>query len=185
MSDTRLDFRYTRPDVISAQRERFLKSKQLKAILVIWALSTLILIAPLVLPQLFGSNQYSSWALVLQISLAYAVTLFVLVFFTPFMDFYLNRFWRLPLTLQFGNKRLRFMVTGKTGGLRLNWNQVKQVDESSRAFILHYGEGEKFIILPKSAFTKSEDETRFRDLLSHRALAKDEPADEEDLQEEN
>jgi hypothetical protein len=183
MADTRLEFRYTRPDVVSAQRVRFLRSRQLKVILIIWAASMLFLITPMILPQVFKPNQYSSWGLVFQISLAYAVTLFVLIFFTPFFDFYLNRFWRLPLTLQFNEKRLHLTVTGKPGGLRLKWNQITQVEESSRAFILHYGSGEKFFVVPKSSFGKAEDEQRFRHLLSQRALIKAEPGDGDDLRE--
>jgi hypothetical protein len=185
MPENRLDFRYSRPDVISGQRMRFLRSKQLKVILLIWLGSTLFLMAPLVLSQVFKPGPYSSWGLVAQISLAYAVTLFVLVFFTPWFDFYLNRFWRLPLTLQYSSKRLRFTVTGKPGGLRLTWNQIQKVDENARVFILHYGDGNKFIILPKSAFSRPEDEARFRDLLARRALVKEEVGDEDELLEKN
>lgn len=185
MADTRIDFRYTRADVVSAQRVRFLRSRQLKAILIIWFAGTLFLMAPLVLPQLFKPGPYSSWTLMFQISLAYAVTLFVLIFFTPFFDFYLNRFWRLPLTLQFSSKRLRLTVTGKPGGLRLSWNQITQVEESPRTFIVHYGGSDKFFVVPKSAFSKPEDEQRFRDLVASRALSQEAPGDEEELPEEN
>ncbi|RPJ52101.1 MAG: hypothetical protein EHM21_01080 [Chloroflexi bacterium] len=185
MPDTRLDFRYTRPDVVSAQRTRFLRSKQLRIILIIWAASSLILMVPMILPEVIQSAPFSSWGLVFQISLAYAVTLFVLIIITPFFDFYLNRFWRLPLTLQYSEKRLRLTVTGKPGGLRLNWNQLTQVDESGRTFILHYGDGGKFFVLPKSAFSNPEDERRFRELLAQRALVKEKPGDEEISEEEN
>jgi hypothetical protein len=185
MADTYLDFRYTRPDVVSAQQTRFLRSKQFRIILIIWLIGVVFLAIPLLLPQVFPPNLYSSWELIFNISLAFAVTLFVLIIFTPFFDFYLNRFWRLPLTLQFNDKRLRLTVTGKKGGLRLNWNQITKVDESARAYILHYGGGGKFFVVPKSAFKEPEDERYFCDLLSRRTLVEVEPDDEEEFQEEN
>ncbi len=184
MSATSLQLHYTRGDVVSAQRLRFLRSNQLKVIMLIWLASMLYLIAPLVLPKVFPPGPYSSWALVFQICLAYLVTLVVLFFFTPWFDFYLNRFWRLPLTFQFSDKSLRLSVTGKPGGLRLAWNQVQQVDENDRVFILHYGGTNKFLILPKSTFTRPADSQRFRELLARRTLIKAEPGGEDDLAEE-
>jgi hypothetical protein len=170
MPESRFDFRYTLPVVASAQRTRFLRSNQFKVILLIWLGSTIFLIAPLVLPQVFPPGPNTSWALVAQISLIYVVTLLVLIFATPVADFFINRFWRLPLTLQFSEKQVRIFITGKQGGLHLRWGQITQVDEDSRALILHYGPGGKFIILPKSAFEQDSDERRFRDLLSRRSL---------------
>ena len=170
MAATRIEFRYTPRDVSSAQRMRFLRSTQLKVILVLWVVSILYITAPLLLPGIFPPGPVNSWALVLQITLAYTVTLGVLLLFTPWADFYLNRFWRLPLLLRFNDKQVHLSVANKPGGLRLPWAKVKKVDENERVFILHYGEGGKFIILPKSIFSKPSDDRRFRDLLSRRAL---------------
>jgi hypothetical protein len=180
MTETRLEFRYTRSDVVAAQRMRFLRSNQFKIILIIWFLSMLVLIAPLVLPRVFPPGPNTSWAAVLQIAIAFLVTLLVLIFITPWMDFYINRFWRLPLSLHFSDRFLRIFVTGKTGGLRLKWGQVRRVDESERFFILEYGAGGKYIILPRSAFTRPGDEQRFRDLLARREAVKDAPSEDED-----
>ncbi len=170
MPENRVEIHYTRPDVISAQRMRFLRSSQLKVILLIWLGSIIFLSAPLVLPQWFKPGPYTSWALVVQISLAYLVTLAVITFITPWMDFYINRFWRLPLVFQFSEKQVRLSISGKTGGLRLKWSQIIRVDENDRVFILHYGSGGKFVILPKAAFSGPGDEQRFRDLLARREL---------------
>ncbi len=175
-----LEFRYTRPDVVAAQRMRFLRSNQFKIILVIWVLSMLVLIAPLALPRVFPPGPNTSWASVLQIAIAFLVTLLVLIFVTPWMDFYINRFWRLPLSLHFGDKSLRIFVTGKTGGLRLKWGQVRRVDENERVFILEYGAGGKYVVLPKSIFSRPADEQRFRDLLARRDAVKDAPSDDDD-----
>ncbi len=178
MSETHIDFHYTRPDVVSAQRMRFLRSNQLKVILILWLGAMLFLIAPLVLPQVFPPGQSSSWGVVLQIAMAFSVTLFVMIFFTPWMDFYINRFWRLPLSLHFSEKFLRLVITGKTGGLHLAWKQIRRVEENDRVFILDYGEGNKYLILPKSAFTHTSDVQRFRELLTRRSMMKDEPVEE-------
>lgn len=176
----RLEFRYTRPDVVAAQRMRFLRSRQFKIILIVWFLSMLFFIVQLVLPQVFPPGPNTSWAAVLQIAIAFMGALLVLTFITPWMDFYINRFWRLQLSLHFSEKSLHIFVTGKTGGLRLRWNQVRRVDENKRVFILEYGAGGKYIVLPKSAFTGAGDERRFRDLLARREAVKDAPSEDGD-----
>ncbi len=179
MPETRVEFNYTRPDVVSAQRMRFLRSGQFKVILLIWLGSIIFLSAPMLLPQVFKPGPFTSWGLVVQIFLIYAVTMLVLIFITPYADFFINRFWRLALVLQFSEKHLRLSVAGKTAGLRLKWPQILKVDENDRVFILHYGSGGKFIILPKSAFYDPGDEQKFRDLLARRAsLTSEDPGEE-------
>lgn len=169
MSDTRLDFRYTPRIVASAQRMRFMRSSQLKIILLFWVGSTLYIIAPLLLPDLIPAGPFSSWGSALQVTLAYTVTLGVLIMVTPWVEYYLNRFWRLPLVLRFNEKQLRISMSGKQGGFRLPWEDVKKVHENDLVIILYYGSGGKFIILPKSMFAKPNDERRFRALLERRA----------------
>ena len=178
MSDTRLDFRYTPRIVASAQRMRFLRSSQLKVILLFWAGTTLYLIAPLLLPDLLPAGPFANWGVALQITLAYTVTLAVLILVTPWVEYYLNRFWRLPLTLRFNEKQLRISVSGKQGGFALPWGDVKKVQENDLVMILYYGGGGKFIILPKLIFAKPNDERRFRNLLERRANLPAAPASE-------
>jgi YcxB-like protein len=170
---TRLEFRYCASDVASAQRMRFLRSAQLKVILLLWLVSLLYVAAPLLVPQWFKPGPYTSWGLVIEICLAYGVTLLVLILVTPWADFYINRFWRLPLEFQYNEKHLRLSVTGKQGGLRLGWKQIQRVEENARVFILFYGTANKFIILPKGIFSRPQDDRRFRELLSQRAVLVD------------
>jgi hypothetical protein len=99
----------------------------------------------------------------------------VLVLIAPYLDFTFNRFWRLPLQLTFNEKTLKVsVVKGKSKGLQLTWDQIQSVQENQRVIILHYGEGKKFVILPKSAFESGQDgapsavERRFRDILRRR-----------------
>lgn len=184
MSENRFDFRYTINDVASAQRMRFLRSNQIKIIFILWLGMLLFVIASMMLPDLIPFTVSMSWGLVLQISLAYFVTMAVLVLITPFLDFFINRFWHLPLTFQFNEKQLRLSLTGKSGGLRLKWSQIHKMEENQRVIILFYGTGNKYIILPKLAFEASElTERRFRDLLA-REMVKKQAKDKKDEQED-
>lgn len=174
MPENRFEFRYKVRDVASAQRMRMLRSKQIKIMIGIWLVSSLFLLVPMLLPDLFPGSPFTSWQVVLSIALVYAVTLGVLLFITPYLDFAFNRFWRLPLLLRFNDKQLRLSVAGgKSKGLVLPWKQIQRFDENERVFILYYGEGNKFIVLPKVIFQeatkKARAEERFRDLLRRRA----------------
>lgn len=176
MADNRFEFRYTAGDVASAQRMRFLRSNQLKTIIAIWAFSSLVLLAPSIAPQTFGTP-FASLAVMLEISLAYGAGLAVLLLAAPYFDYLFKRFWHMPLMVQFNEKQFRVsVVKGKSKGLRLEWNEVIKVDENGRVLILHYGTGNKYIIIPKTAFTPGKDgapmrtEQRFRELLQ-RGLA--------------
>lgn len=171
MPENRYDFRYTPQDVASAQRSRLLSSTQLRIILFVGLGTLLYLAAPLIVPSIIPPQSYSSWALVLQVGLAYVVTLLVLTLLMPWFTYYFNRFWRLPLALHFNDKQLRISVSGKPGGLRLAWRNIQRVQENKRVFILEYGAGGKYVILPKSVFTKAGVEKRFRNLLDKRATA--------------
>jgi hypothetical protein len=136
MADNRYEFRYKAGDVSSAQRMRMLRSKQIK-----------------VLPGLFPATPIASWGLVLEIALIYLATLVVMMLVTPYLDFLFNRFWRLPLQYQFNDRQMRLsVVKGKSKGLRLEWKDIQRIEENPRVFILYYGAGGKFLILPKSIF---------------------------------
>lgn len=170
MPESRFDFRYTLRDVTSAQRLRFLRSGQLKILGGFGIASILLLSIPQLLPGVFAFGKSYSWGLVLEVALTYIVTLAVLFLVTPYADFFFNRSWHLPLTLQFNEKYISLRVTGgKSQGLRLDWGQILRVDENRRVFILHYGGGGRFVILPRSVFSRPADDRRFRDLLARRA----------------
>lgn len=188
MPEYRFAFRYTPSDVASAQRMRFLRSGRLKVLIFIWLSSSLVLATPLIFPQMFPGSPFTSWSLVVQIALIYAVTMVVLVLVTPRVEYYFQRFWRLPLLLRLSDKMLRLSVDGsKSPGLRLPWEQIRRVDENERVFVVYYGEGNKFIILPKSTFKDHGGaEERFRKLLSKAGAAPAQPAqpDEPESEEE-
>ncbi|RPJ36437.1 MAG: YcxB family protein [Chloroflexi bacterium] len=166
MADTRVDFRYTSREVTSAQRIRFFRSQQFKITILLCLAAILYIAAPLVLPGVFPPTSYSSWGLVLYIVLAYLITMVVMLLVTPWVDFHINRMWKLPLTFTFNDKQLRLSVTGKTGGLHLKWNQIIKVDEGPLSFLLFYGGMNKFIILPKAALSDPVVEQRFRRVIS-------------------
>lgn len=185
MPEYRFAFRYTPADVASAQRMRFLRSGRLKVLIFIWLSSSLVLAAPLIFPDLFPGSPFTSWSVVVQIALIYAVTMGVLVLVTPRVEYYFQRFWRLPLMLRLSDKMLRLSVEGsKAPGLRLPWEEIRRVDENERVFVVYYGEGNKFIILPKSTFKDHGGaEERFRKLLSKAGTAQA-PAEPEVEEEE-
>lgn len=168
MPPNRFDFHYSPADIAQAQRSRFLKSNQLKLIILLWIFTTLFTAGPLVLPGLFPTLPGDSWGLVVEVMLVYVVTIGVLGLVTPLAEYYLNRFWRMPLSLQVTQKHMRLSAAGKSGGLRLLWGEIRRVEETARVFILTYGPGGKYLILPKSAFAGVPGaEAHFRDLLAH------------------
>lgn len=169
MADNRFEFRYTANDVASAQRMRLIHSKQMRIMLGIWLVSSLFMAVPLLLPGLFPDLTWLNWGLVLEIALIYLVTMVILFALTPYLDFFFNRFWRLPLLFQFSDKQMRLSVVGgKSKGLHLTWAQIQRAEENARVFILYYGSGSKFIILPKAIFKRPQDDKRFRGLLRRR-----------------
>ena len=172
MADNRVEFHYSAEDVASAQRLRFFRSKQIKVLAALWIASTIFLLLSL---EFFPAMSMLNRPLVLGVTLAYVVGIFLLVLLSPYITFVFNRFWRLPLQFQFNEKQVRLsVVKGKSKGLQLAWNEITQVQENPRVIILHYGEGKKFIILPKSAFGSGQDgvpsaaERRFREILRRR-----------------
>lgn len=181
MAENKFEFRYKLGEVTSAQRMRMLKSGQFKYLIGIGLFGMMAMAVPLIVPQWFPVGKTYSWPLVIEIAVAYIVTFAVLLFITPVMDFYFNRVWRLPLMLQFNEKQLRVSVPGgKSAGLRLPWGEIHRVDETGRVFILYYGAGNKYIILPKGMFTRPQDDRRFRDLLKRRASLPAELSTEDD-----
>lgn len=167
MADNRFEFRYTANDVASAQRMRMFRSRQIRVLAIVWLVSSLFLAVPMLLPNLFPGISGMTWGLVVELALVYLVTMAILFAITPYLDFFFNRFWRMPMVLQFSDKQIRLSVSGgKSKGLQLSWKQIQRAEENQRVYILYYGIGNKFIILPKSIFKRPQDDRRFRDLLN-------------------
>lgn len=175
MPENRIEFRYKAQDVASAQRLRLLRSGQFKIILFFWLATILFLGAHILFPQTFQVVRDASWALVGEVTLIYIVTMLVLLYITPLMDFALNRFWRLSLALTFNDKQLKLALSKPpkktkgskpSGGLMLEWNEIRQVMENRRVFVVIYGPQTKFFVVPKTAFSKPGLEERFRQLLN-------------------
>ena len=195
MPQNRFEFRYKARDVASAQRMRMMRSKQIRLMIGIWLLSSLFLLVPLLFPQMFPGSPFASWEIVVSIALIYAITLGVLLLITPYLDFTFNRFWRLPLLLRYNDHQLRLSVAGgKAKGLILPWKQIQRYDENERVFILYYGEGNKFVVLPKAIFEAAKNPEKaaagFRNLLHRRAsipiveepVVEEEEASSEDIE---
>jgi hypothetical protein len=164
MADTRIEFKYDIADVTSAQRMRFLNSKQFKLIIGFWGITVALMTFSILFPRTFTLFADVTWALIGQISLIYFGTLFAILVMIPWLGFHFNRFWRLPLVFQFNTKNLRLSVAGKPGGLRLTWSQIRRVEGTDRVFLIYYDEGQKHFILPRAAF-KEAQEKRFHQML--------------------
>lgn len=165
MPDNRVDIHYTVHEVTSAQRMRMIKSKQFVFLIIIWGGGVLFILLHVLLPQVFNIIPGVTWPLVYQAAGLYLVTFLSLLYIIPWVSFQFTRFWRLSLVFYFNTKSIRLAVAGKSGGLRLNWEDVHRVEEYRTAFIIYYEGGSKHFIVPKSAFTNPKSERRFRDLL--------------------
>lgn len=170
MPDYRVPIQYTVQEVTSAQRTRMRHSSQLKIIVAFGLLSIMILALHALFPQTFRIMAGVTWTQVWQVGLAYFVSLLAIILIVPWVSFHLTRFWKLPLVFQFGQKGLRLGVAGKSGGLRLEWEQVRRVEENRLVFMIYYEDGQKHFILPKAGFSEAA-EAQFRRLLERQAGA--------------
>lgn len=165
MPDNRVEIHYTAQEVTAAQRMRMIRSKQFIMLLIVWGGGVLFILLHILLPTVFNFIPGVTWTLVYQAGGLYLVTFLSLLYIIPWGSFHFTRFWRLPLVFYFNAKSIRLAVSGKSGGLRLNWTDVQRVEEYPTAFIVYYEGGSKHFIVPKSAFTNPKTERRFRDLL--------------------
>jgi hypothetical protein len=194
MADNRVEFRYTAGDVTATQRYRMLHSSQFKLLLVFWGLGLAFVALHALLPNVFTFIPGVTLEMVGIIGLVYVGSLLALLYIIPWISFNFTRFWRLPLVFTYNNQGIRLMVAGKTGGLRLDWEKVRKVEEAPRAFILYYEDNTKHFLLPKSAFSAGA-ERRFRSLVDRYvntpagskpvAQKAPEPVEEEAEEEEN
>lgn len=165
MPENRVEIHYTAGDVTSAQRGRMVRSPQFKYLIIFWAAGILFLALHVLLPGVFRMLPGITWNFIWQASALYLGTFFVLLYIVPWFSFHFTRFWRLHLVFQFNTKSLRLSVAGKSGGLRLNWEDVQKVEEFPRVYLLYYENGSRHFIVPKAAFTNPNSEARFRGLI--------------------
>ena len=185
MPANRYEFRYTPAEVADGQRSRFLKSIQFRLILLLWVVSTLFTAAPMLFPNAFPTVGSGGWSMVVEVALIYGVTVLVLSLITPYLEYYVNRFWRTPLAFQFNKYQMRMSVAGKTGGLQLKWSQILRYEETRRVYLLFYGSGGKYLIVPKSIFRDAPDaHARFAALLAPGAANASDAPEVEALEDE-
>ncbi len=180
MPEHRVSIQYTVQEVTSAQRTRLLRSGQFKLIIFFGVISVLVLALHMLFPQTFHIIAGVTWTQVWQIALAYFASLLGITLIVPWISFHLTRFWKLPLIFQFGQKGMRLGVAGKSGGLRLGWEQVLRVEENRLVFMVYYEDGQKHFLLPKASFSEAA-EAHFRRLLARHpgdgsAAGKSQPA---------
>ncbi len=170
MADNRVEFRYTAGDVTATQRYRMLHSSQFKLLILFWGLGLAFVALHPLLPGIFSFIPGVTWEMVGTIVLIYIGSILLLLYVIPWINFNFTRFWRLSLVFTYNNKGIRLAVAGKSGGLRLDWEKVRKVEETPRAFVMYYEDDTKHFILPKSAFS-SGAERRFRSLVDRNVNA--------------
>lgn len=175
MSDNRVEIRYKAADVTTTQRSRILRSRQFVLLLGVWGLGIVFVALHVLLPQWFIFIPGASWAMVWQIGVVYIASIVLLLFVVPWFSFTFTRFWRMALIFQWNSRTLRLGLVGKSGGLKLEWRQVLKVEETSRAFVIYYGDFTKHFILPKACFSEGA-EARFRVQVERWKAARNAPA---------
>jgi hypothetical protein len=175
VADNKVEFRYTAADVTSTQRYRILHSSQFKLLVAFWGIGVIFIALHMLLPTIFTFISGVTWLMVGQAGLIFVASILVLLFVIPWFNFQFTRFWRMAFVFQFNNKTLRLGVAGKTGGLVLEWSQVRKVEETPRTFVIYYEDSTKHFMLPRAAFSE-RSEQRFRGLVTRLMSAKSEPS---------
>jgi hypothetical protein len=178
MAENKTEFRYTSRDVTSTQRYRILHSSQFKLLMAFWGVGVIFVGLHALLPSLFTFISGVTWRMVGLAFLAYAASIIALLYVIPWLSFTFTRFWRLTFTFQFNAKTLRLGISGKTGGLGLEWTQIRKVEETPLTFVMYYEDSSKHFILPKSVFS-GRSEQRFRSLVARNISTSPAPVVEE------
>jgi hypothetical protein len=172
MADNHIEFRYTAADVTSAQRVRFLRSGQFRWVALMWGATVIFMLLPVLLPETFTYLPGATWSTAGEVIGVYTLVVVGMLYIIPWLGYVFNRLWHVPLELTINEHQLRLTRSGKGGGLKLAWEDIRRVDETRSVYIFTYSGDQKFFIIPKSAFIKARQEERLRELLARHANLK-------------
>ncbi len=148
LMDTTFTLKYEKPEVISAQRLRFIHSSRL----LVTTLLGVLAVAYLCWQQFQIPAEERSWITVIVVA-AIFITMPVLVYFVaPGMDFKSNKGWRLEYRVNLRPGVMDFFRPGETKPVRFDLHKISKIMENSEVFILFFGKETNFIILPKRIF---------------------------------
>jgi hypothetical protein len=165
VAENKVEFSYKAADITTTQRFRILRSGQFKLLVAFWGVGVVFIALHVLLPSIFNFIPGVTWFFVGEAFLVLVASLLALLFVVPWLNFQFTRFWHLPFVFQFNSKAVRLALSGKTGGLSLEWSKISKVEETSRTFVLYY-EGSKHFLVPKAAFTERAEQ-RFRSLIEN------------------
>ncbi len=176
-NEPRFSVKFSEPDVISAQRLRFLRSTKFKIILAVWLVATLWGIGNILFPAVIPGLFTVSGGTLLGTALLFGGVVVVFYWAAPWIDFRTNATWKSPFTLQLGEDQLTLALEGRSKGVYIQWHEIHNVHENERVYILYTNSEDNFLIIPRAVFPDPAAEERFRQYLGKRSSLK--PADKE------
>jgi hypothetical protein len=175
--DTKYRVVFKAEDVIPAQRMRFLQSTKFRIMAGLWAAAALYSAVQIMLPDLIPPIPYVAPGTVLGSALLFAMMAMAFYAFWPAMDFRRNQIWRTPFQMQVTADHMLLIIDGRAKGAIINWEKIRQVHETDRAYVVYTSSEDNFLILPKAVFPDPAAEGRFRSMLFTRSGLK--PRDKE------
>jgi hypothetical protein len=176
-NEPRYKVTFQEPDIISAQRLRFIRSSKFKIIVAVWLVALLWgsgqVLFPDVVPALFTLSNGT----LLGTALLFAGIVAGFYWLAPWIDFRTNAIWKSPFTFQFNSEQMMLTLEGRGKGVYIRWEQIRNVHENAGAYILYTSSEDNFLILPRSVFPDAATENRFRQNLGKYSSLK--PADKE------
>ena len=157
-------------DVISAQRMRFLRSSKFKIVVGFWGIAAIWGIAVQLLPGVAPPIPYVSASTVLGSTVLFALIVAAFYWFGPLIEFHNNPIWKTPFQMQVTGEHVMLMMDGRVKGVFIRWEQIRNVHENERAYILYTRSEDNFLILPKSVFPDLAAQERFRAQLFTRSF---------------
>lgn len=155
---TRVEFKYQRAEVVSAQQLRYRNSPRLRVAVLFGLVALAITIARPWLPLLQTAN-YLSGSLPLFAAILFLGVPLVFYFLVPHLDYQFNGEWRRNYQLELSNDLARLASVGSSKWVDIDLRRLRKLLQNNLVFVLVFSNEQDFFILPKSALgdqTRSE-----------------------------
>jgi hypothetical protein len=161
--------RFTKEEIISAQRMRFLRSTRLKVISGLFIFAMAFMLLQLVFPDTMRGINFATWPMTIGLLVAFASVIGLFYFVSPLIDYANNEIWQTPFSIKITPELLFITIEGSAKGTNVKWERVRRVDENDAAYILYLGSESMFLIIPKSIFTDANTHMQFRQNLAKKS----------------
>jgi len=152
-----LKLSYQEGEVVSAQRMRLLRSSRLKTVSTLGIIGTVALIIAQIHARNTRGSIPSTWFTPVYLPLVFVAVAVIVYFLAPAIDFRLNPAWKAVLDLHLSEEKLRLTMQGKMESLEWGWEQVSQVLEKNKVYIIFWGSEQDWLIVPKRVLGEYED----------------------------